>query len=161
MEQLTYCQGAIPVIKPQEEAEVHPKEEDDYGEYYDYQDEVEELKQPVQAAVDPIIALNQQFTEAFKDLKVLSDGVGQLRLLFHQSDISDTQLLYLSNLVQTVPKAGNIVLYFKEMIAPARIFEVLEVALRVREFESMSLMITQMNDEMYSLMDIERVIRHF
>lgn len=46
-----------------------------------------------------MIALNQQFTEAFKDLKVLSDGVEQLRLLFRQSDISDTQLLYLSNLV--------------------------------------------------------------
>ena len=48
LEQLTYCQGPLTIVKPSEDTEVQNKEDeiDDYGEYYDYQDEVELLMPP-------------------------------------------------------------------------------------------------------------------
>ena len=60
----------------------------------------------------------------------------------------------MKHLTSAIPRAANIVMQFKEMIEPHLIYEVLECALQVPQIESLSLMITAMNDEKFSLLDI-------
>lgn len=59
-----------------------------------------------------------------------------------------------------IPKAGNILLQFGMMIDHISMMKVLEIALQVKEIESLTLMVTQVN-EPYTLSDTIKLVSLF
>ncbi|CDW87576.1 UNKNOWN [Stylonychia lemnae] len=178
LDMLVYYQGDPSKLENQPEAIVnnqkkeevkHIKGEDESeDDYYDYEDEEEVLKQQETQKVQEVklsfqelkikeIELVSKFV-MIKKIPVLDNTIKELRLVYQHERLCQYQFKYLELLINICQNVQTVQITFKELIHPQQVSHILEIVLKIVDLQIIALQILYINDEKYSIIDIQSII---